>query len=497
MRVMLSCPYSLSLFGGVQAQVLGLARALRSQGVDARIIAPCDGPPPEPGITTVGPEHARAEQRLGGTGRGGAGGCAAHDGSTADVRTRRRAPARAFLTGCQPCRARRHRDPGRRHLSFRARRTKPVVPDAALAAPAVAAPDHVGDRGLRSSRAPGRAHVRYRMRDRPERRGSRSVREGRHAPAIAARDLLRGPARAAQGCVRAAGCVRVSRSRRSTSGLRATVRSATSCARATGCRSSGSAASPTTRRPPVSGARPWRVSRRSTVSRSASCCSRRWRPAPRSSLSDIDGYRDVARHDREALLVKAGDEDELAAALRTVLDDEACRDAPHHGRAHPCRRVLDGTPRGTVHRDLRADARRPRRARPRLVSSEAQQADARGARRVGRSRDPRCGLRASAALPPPARVWVARPVATQRCTSTRSPSASSSSASPAPAILASIRKTAGSSPTGGRVRSSSSTPSTARVPPRPGSSRAVCRSASHRRRRTRGSAMCRSASSTS
>jgi phosphatidyl-myo-inositol alpha-mannosyltransferase len=55
MRVMLSCPYSLSLFGGVQAQVLGLGRALRSLGVDARIIAPCDGPPPEPGITTVGP----------------------------------------------------------------------------------------------------------------------------------------------------------------------------------------------------------------------------------------------------------------------------------------------------------------------------------------------------------------------------------------------------------------------------------------------------------
>jgi len=53
--VMLSCPYSLSLFGGVQAQVLGLARALRSQGVDARIIAPCDGPPPEPGITSIGP----------------------------------------------------------------------------------------------------------------------------------------------------------------------------------------------------------------------------------------------------------------------------------------------------------------------------------------------------------------------------------------------------------------------------------------------------------
>ena len=55
MRVMLSSPYSLSLFGGVQAQVLGLARALRARGVDARVIAPCDGPPPEPGITSVGP----------------------------------------------------------------------------------------------------------------------------------------------------------------------------------------------------------------------------------------------------------------------------------------------------------------------------------------------------------------------------------------------------------------------------------------------------------
>jgi phosphatidylinositol alpha-mannosyltransferase len=52
---MLSCPYSLSFVGGVQGQVLGLGRALRDQGVDARIIAPCDGPPPAPGIVSVGP----------------------------------------------------------------------------------------------------------------------------------------------------------------------------------------------------------------------------------------------------------------------------------------------------------------------------------------------------------------------------------------------------------------------------------------------------------
>jgi phosphatidylinositol alpha-mannosyltransferase len=48
------CPYSLSTPGGVQVQALGLARALRELGHDARVIAPCDGPPPEPGVVTVG-----------------------------------------------------------------------------------------------------------------------------------------------------------------------------------------------------------------------------------------------------------------------------------------------------------------------------------------------------------------------------------------------------------------------------------------------------------
>jgi phosphatidylinositol alpha-mannosyltransferase len=54
MRVALISPYSLSLPGGVQGQVLGLARALRAIGHDARVIGPTDGPPPEPGVTTVG-----------------------------------------------------------------------------------------------------------------------------------------------------------------------------------------------------------------------------------------------------------------------------------------------------------------------------------------------------------------------------------------------------------------------------------------------------------
>jgi phosphatidyl-myo-inositol alpha-mannosyltransferase len=55
MRVLLVSPYSLSVFGGVQNQVLGLGRNLRELGVDARVVGPCDGPPPEPGIVTVGP----------------------------------------------------------------------------------------------------------------------------------------------------------------------------------------------------------------------------------------------------------------------------------------------------------------------------------------------------------------------------------------------------------------------------------------------------------
>jgi phosphatidyl-myo-inositol alpha-mannosyltransferase len=54
MRIGLVCPYSLSIPGGVQAQVLGLARVLRRRGHEARVLGPCDGPPPEPMITPLG-----------------------------------------------------------------------------------------------------------------------------------------------------------------------------------------------------------------------------------------------------------------------------------------------------------------------------------------------------------------------------------------------------------------------------------------------------------
>jgi phosphatidylinositol alpha-mannosyltransferase len=53
-RVALVCPYSLTLPGGVQGQVLGLARSLRALGHPTRVLAPCDGPPPDAGVTALG-----------------------------------------------------------------------------------------------------------------------------------------------------------------------------------------------------------------------------------------------------------------------------------------------------------------------------------------------------------------------------------------------------------------------------------------------------------
>lgn len=54
LRIAMVCPYSISIPGGVQAQVLGLTRELRKLGHEVRVLAPCDGPPPEPFVTPVG-----------------------------------------------------------------------------------------------------------------------------------------------------------------------------------------------------------------------------------------------------------------------------------------------------------------------------------------------------------------------------------------------------------------------------------------------------------
>ena len=54
LRVAMVCPYSLSVPGGVQAQVMGLARELRKMGIEVRVLAPCDGPPPDTFVTPLG-----------------------------------------------------------------------------------------------------------------------------------------------------------------------------------------------------------------------------------------------------------------------------------------------------------------------------------------------------------------------------------------------------------------------------------------------------------
>ena len=53
-RIGLVCPYSLTVPGGVQGQVMGLARAMRTLGHPTRVLAPCDGPPPDGGVTPLG-----------------------------------------------------------------------------------------------------------------------------------------------------------------------------------------------------------------------------------------------------------------------------------------------------------------------------------------------------------------------------------------------------------------------------------------------------------
>lgn len=54
MRIGIMSPYSVTIPGGVQGQVLGLARALRSLGHPTRVLAPADGAPPDAGITPLG-----------------------------------------------------------------------------------------------------------------------------------------------------------------------------------------------------------------------------------------------------------------------------------------------------------------------------------------------------------------------------------------------------------------------------------------------------------
>ncbi len=54
MKIGIVSPYSLTSAGGVQVQVLGLASALAANGHEVRVLAPCDGAPPQTAVTPLG-----------------------------------------------------------------------------------------------------------------------------------------------------------------------------------------------------------------------------------------------------------------------------------------------------------------------------------------------------------------------------------------------------------------------------------------------------------
>lgn len=54
LRIGMFSPYSLTVPGGVQAQVLGLSAELRRMGHEVRVLGPCDGPPPAAWVTPLG-----------------------------------------------------------------------------------------------------------------------------------------------------------------------------------------------------------------------------------------------------------------------------------------------------------------------------------------------------------------------------------------------------------------------------------------------------------
>ncbi len=73
--------------------------------------------------------------------------------------------------------------------------------------------------------------------------------------------------------------------------------------------------------------------------------------------SAIDGYENVARPDREALLVPPDDVAALRAALRQLLDDEEQRASSGEGRERPRRGVLHGASRRALRRAVRTGTR--------------------------------------------------------------------------------------------------------------------------------------------
>ena len=358
-RVGMICPYSLTLPGGVQGQVLGLARSLRAKGIEVRVLGPV--------------RRAAARQR-GHAARASSVPLAAN-GSVAPIAPDPAAQLRMI---------RAIRDEGFDLLHLH----EPLVPgpDGHRRVPQDGAADRHVPRGGRERRLPvgpaaravGRGPARrcgawcprtpgsWRWRrsaastswcstassSTPTPRPSPSPTDGPDHPLLRSPRAPQGPGRAARGHgAPARRHPAVDRQRRS--------RDRRPCATATPATpaSSGWGASATTRRPAGCGAPTCSARRRCGASRSVSCCSRPWPPARRWWRATCPGYANVARAGQDALLVPPGDADgagrgappgarrratwppswSLSGEARAgvVLDGPPGRPLPRALRAHP------------------------------------------------------------------------------------------------------------------------------------------------------------------
>ncbi len=325
MRVVLVCPYSLSLPGGVQGQVLGLARTLRQRGISATVLGPCDGPPPEPGVISVGSSVSLAA-----------------NGSVAALALDPSAIRRTLEVLAAE-------EPDVLHLH------EPLVPGPALTALLAGNVPAVGTFHA-SGRVPAYVWLRPAVRAVARRIGLRTavspearalaerwlggachvLPNGVEVERFAKADPVAGPER------RRAAAGGPSSSSAATNPARVSMccwrRSAASTAtpscgwRAKGPTPapwphrprpgwSGWAASPTTNWPSGCGRRRCSAPPPSTASRSASSFSRPWLPARPSSPPTSPATATSPAHDKEAVLVPGGDPAALADGLRRVLDD--------------------------------------------------------------------------------------------------------------------------------------------------------------------------------
>ena len=323
MRIGLVSPYSLTVPGGVQAQVLGLARELRRRGHEARVLGPCDGPPPESFVTPLGNSLPTAAN--------GSMAPLAPDASAA-LRTIR-ALQRRGVRRDPPARAdgARHHDDGAAGPSGadgrdvpRRRHLRRLSDAAAGAAPGVNRLDHrvvVSKDALELVREHigGDYDVLFNGVDidaiRADADRSSVTRHGERGTS------RRSSSAAATSIARACRCcsTRSSRCRRPGHGVGGERRpgdgGADGPTSAEPDRSSGSAGSPRPRSSAACARATCSAPRRSAVSRSASCSSRRWRPAPPWSPARSTATATSPPTGVDVAARPPGDVDALAAAL--------------------------------------------------------------------------------------------------------------------------------------------------------------------------------------